>query len=305
MKRSAFDSTQVEHVPDQPAEPHRLEVDRSGDRSRLVRVQRDIGVHEIPGRGPDRRQRRAQVVGDRIEQRRLEGVALPGHFRLGGFGGETVAHHRLAELIGRRGQNSRVRPTRHRIPDGARGPDRADRLEARLDRHPKQRLGFYPFATVWDPLAAGAGYPFPGASGAFVVDPDPVRLSLGRGCVEQPARSDRGSGLAGHVAGHDPLVAGGGSEPDPDTRHLGLAGQSLGQTRSGLERGGGGGDFAAHGEHRLRLGRAELGFLAPLHLERAQPPDGDGHDEEEQQVQPFFGRGDREGVEGLNEKEVV
>ena len=118
-------------------------------------------------------------MGNGIEQRRLESVALAGNLSLGGFGGETVAHHRLAQLIGRRSQNSRVRSARNRISHGARGPDRADRLEASLDRHPKHRLGLYPFATVWDSLAATSGDPLAATSGALVVDPDPVRLSLG------------------------------------------------------------------------------------------------------------------------------
>ena len=103
---------------------------------------------ERPGRGPDRRQRRSQVVRDRLEQGRLQGVALAGD--LGGrrFGGEPVlarawpswsaaaASRRVSVRSGSRPSAARERPRSSRYgsspasirtrktsnPDGRRAP---------------------------------------------------------------------------------------------------------------------------------------------------------------------------------------
>ena len=91
---------------------------------------------EGPGRGADRREGGAQVVRHGLEQRRLQRVALAGD--LGGLrlGGETIVRDRLAELVGRRGEEpglGLVGLARAAVADR---PEGAEGLAARLDLDP-------------------------------------------------------------------------------------------------------------------------------------------------------------------------
>ncbi len=126
----------------------------------------------------------------------------------------------------------------------------------------------------------------------------------GRG-VERPARSDRWTRLARPRVGHDSLLSNRVAQADPDPGHLGLPAQARGQERRRFQGGRRRGDVAAHGEHGPSLRAAQLGLTATLPLQRRQPADGDGHHQEEQQIEPLLGSGDGKRVEGLGEEEVV
>ena len=307
MERAALDPAQVEHVPDQPAEPL---APRGRSICAIARpasgVERDVGVHQVPGRRPDRGERRSEVVRDRVEQRGLERVALARHLDGRGLGREPVADHRLPELVGGGGQQPRVRAAREGVAARARGPQRADRLAA------ERRSG------RGGPSAArrrGGPRPRSRASPASrpsrrrhrrLADLDPARLAVGRAGMERPARRHRRPRLARRRCRRRPAPRRSTAPRPIQTRAI-----SASRTRREASSGaasrarGGRGDVAAHGEHRPGLGAAQLGLAAPLQLERAQPADRDGHDEEEQQVEPLLRRGDGEGVERLDEEEVV
>ena len=79
------------------------------------------------------------------------------------------------------------------------------------------------------------------------------------------------------------------AQPHPDAGHLSLASETGRDERRRFQGGRRIGNAAAHCEHRPRLGRAQLGLTAALQLQRAQPSDGDGHHQEEQQIQPLLG----------------
>ena len=90
-KLARFHAAHVEEVRDQPIEPLGLGVDRSGDLAALVGRPLHIGVHQRARRGSDRRQWRTQVVGDRVEQGRLERVAPAGDLGRRGLALEPIA----------------------------------------------------------------------------------------------------------------------------------------------------------------------------------------------------------------------
>ena len=326
VQRPAFDAAQIEHVAHETAQALRLRVDRAGGGALLVARQLDVRIHEISGGRPNRRQRRAQVVRHRIEQRRLERVSLARDFGCGGLGGEPVTHDRLTELVGGGGEKPSMRPARERIAVDARRPNRADDIAARQDRDAEygQRLvalagllvgGFGGgcmgrFAAVFRARQVGG---FMARFAAVLVEStggglphaSPARLRLGRARVHDPARSESRSGLPGPAVGHDALLRGGTAQADPDALHLGLARQPVRQQRSRLQGGGRVGGVAAHGEHGASLRSAQLRLAPALELKSAEAADRDGHDQEQQQVEPLLGRRHGERVERRHEEEVV
>ena len=268
MQRAAFDPAQVEHVAHQPAQALRLRVDRAGGGPLFVARPIHVGVHQVPGGSPDRGQRRAQVVRNRIEKGGFQGIALAGHFRGRRLGGEAVADDRLAELVGCGGEKAGVRSAREGVAVDARGPDRADGLAAGLDRHAEDGHGF-----VWhapgqvrrlvrkfllvsanerrlvDPLPLVVVEP----TGGGIADSGPRRLRFRRTRMEHPARCERRSRLLVPAVGDDALLARRRSQPDPDAIHLRLAHEASREQRRGLQGRGRIGGVPAHGEHRPRL----------------------------------------------------
>ena len=75
MHRAGLDPGEVEQVADQPRQAVRLLLDRTDQRDPVLGT-RSLLAQPCRG-GPDRRQRRAQVVGDRVEDDRLRCVSLP------------------------------------------------------------------------------------------------------------------------------------------------------------------------------------------------------------------------------------
>ncbi len=82
---ACLDATHVEEVRDQPVEALGLAVDRRRTLSTCVVIHHEARVHEAAGSGPDRRERRAQVVRDGVEQRGLGRLAPPGDLGAGGL----------------------------------------------------------------------------------------------------------------------------------------------------------------------------------------------------------------------------
>ena len=134
---TAFDPAQVEHVPHEPAQALGFEVDRASGRTRIFGRPTHVRIHQIAGGGSNARQRRAEIVRDRIEQGGLERVALACHLGRGGLGGEAVSNHRLPELVGCGSEQTGMGTPRERVAVDACRPDRADGLAAGLDRDAK------------------------------------------------------------------------------------------------------------------------------------------------------------------------
>jgi hypothetical protein len=99
---ASLDAAEVEQVGDEPREVLRLAVDGRGARDLLLRAQPDVGVEERSGSGSDRGQRRAQVVGDRVEQGRLERLPLAQDLRIARLGHQPIAFQGLPDLVRRR-----------------------------------------------------------------------------------------------------------------------------------------------------------------------------------------------------------
>ena len=67
MQRASFDPAQIQHVPDEAAQPLRFPVDGTGDRPRLPRLECDVRIHQVAGRGSYRGERRPKVVRYRVQ----------------------------------------------------------------------------------------------------------------------------------------------------------------------------------------------------------------------------------------------
>ena len=84
--RAGVEAAHVEEVADEAVQPVGFGVDGLGELAALLDVPRHVGLEEARGRRLDRRQRRAEVVADGLEQRGAElvGLGQPGrHGRLG------------------------------------------------------------------------------------------------------------------------------------------------------------------------------------------------------------------------------
>ena len=209
---AGIDAAHVEQVRDEPVEPLGLAIDRGGDLAALLGRPLDVGVHQRPGGGPDRRQRRPQVVRDRVEQRRLERVAPPGD--LGGrrLALEPVALERAADLVGGRGQDPRLA--------GVGIAELARRGSTQTD--PK----------AWSPAVMATRYGDLVAARRRTCRRGPGR---GRGPTRPARRPAAGAGRRGRPAPAAAAVAGAAvsaatrvADGDPDPRRLGLVADDLG-----------------------------------------------------------------------------
>ena len=133
---ACLDPAHVEQVRDESIEPIGLAVDRRRDRSPLVRRPIDGRVHQRPRGGPDRRQRRAQVVRDRVEQRGLQRVAPSRHLGRRGIAGEPIALERPAELVRCRREDPRLARIGVAQRSGASAPQRPELPLPRRDADP-------------------------------------------------------------------------------------------------------------------------------------------------------------------------
>ena len=103
-----LDPAHVEEVGDEPVEPLGLAVDGAGDLPALVGRPLDVGVHEHARGRPDGRERRPQVMGDGVEQRRLDRLAAPRDLGGGRLAAEPVALERPTDLVGGSGDDARL-----------------------------------------------------------------------------------------------------------------------------------------------------------------------------------------------------
>ena len=169
---------EVQQVRDEPVEVFDLPVDGLGALALVGLAEPGLRAERSGGR-PDRRQRRPQVVGHRLEQGRLQRVGLPGDVRGLGLGREPILAEGLPDLVGRGGQQSGLGPVRLALVARSRRPDGAVRLVTGL--HP-------------DPVDADTARR-PGSRRSRLVDADP----------NEPAR--RRASAAGRGGGPSPVAA--------------------------------------------------------------------------------------------------
>ena len=277
-KGPRLDPAEVQDRTDQVVQPGRLRVD---DHPRGARVLGGPGhrrVDKAAGRGPDARERGPQVVRDRVDERGLEGVALPSDLRLRRVLPELIPSQREPDLVGGQREDPRLGAVRQPARSVARRPDLSEELGRscrsiagrRLDPHPED------LASPAERLAAATGLVRPNPSRGLIAG----RANEGR---EDGARRDLG---AGRRVGDDALpsrLAYG----DPDTAKACIGRQPPGKVGGGLIRRVGGGEEPAHREEARRLARTGVSLLGPMVLEGDQAADGDGDEEEQQQVEPL------------------
>ena len=114
----------------------RLAIDGEGARPPVLVRDLEMPVEHRPGGSPDRGQRCPQVVGDRLEEGGLQRVALAGDLGQLGLLGQPVLLERLADLVGRSGEQACLRPAGLPGTPCPEAPDRADRPPGGLDDDP-------------------------------------------------------------------------------------------------------------------------------------------------------------------------
>ena len=133
LERSAFDPAQVEQVAHEAAHSFRLSVDRQKGLAPVLGRPGDRLVEHAAGSRPDRRQRGLQVVRNRVEQSRLEGLAASSNLRTRTLHVDLVANDCLAQLVRRSGQDAGLRSIRLALFAGPQCPDGAQDVSRGLD----------------------------------------------------------------------------------------------------------------------------------------------------------------------------
>ncbi len=289
LEGPAFDPAEVEQVADQPAHPLGLGVDRLECFVPVLGSPAHRLVEHAACRGSDRGQRRSQVVGDRVEQGRLEGLAAARDLGVGPFQADAVADDRLAELVCRGRKDARLRAVGLTLVARPQRPDGAKRLSRRLNA---------------DPVDGGA-VRIAADHGRGHVHADPARRLVARGALQDDLPGRDGQGLSGSRVGDGLLLGRSRPEPEPDAVHGRGGRQPLEHDGRRFLNGPGFGQCPTDAEQRLRLARPLGDLRSALGLDRHEPADGDGHGQEKQQVQPLLGAADGEGIERLDEEKVV
>ena len=119
--------------------------------------------------------------------------------------------------------------------------------------------------------------------------------------AEHRARRDRHGGVR---VGHDRLASV-IADRDPHPSKAGIGRQAACELGRGLVGRIGGREQAAHREQARRLPRPRVGLLGSPVLDGDEPPDRDGDEQEEQQVEPLAGVADHEREARLGQQEVV
>ena len=207
-QRARLDPAEVEQVRHEPVEVLGLPVDRQrAGAAVLVGHRRGARSSDRPGGGADRGQRRPQIVRDRLEQGRLEGVALAGDLGRLRLVGEAILLECLADLVGGGGEQPGLGAARARRRSRARTPQTepivrpAASITTRWARTPAPPLRWTP---GWWTLTHCAGVS-PG------VRRSTAWLAVGGGRADRPSVSATiRSGPASRI------------EPDPDALEAGL-----------------------------------------------------------------------------------
>ena len=285
-----LDPAQVEDRADQPVEALGLLIDRVGGAPDAVGRPADGRIGQVPGGRADARQGRPQVMRHRVEEGALERVAAAGH--LGGHRilAQPVASEAERDLVGRQ----REQPGRLlvRWPAAARlhRPQRAEVRAARLDPDPDDiPIGCRPGRGVTSSRAA--------------MGADPAGRLLARGPDQRGDDAAAGDGTRARVR-EDALVLAAG-EADPDAFQPGVAGQPLDDRAGHRFRRVGRREQAADGELPGRLDRSSIGLRGALAPECGQAPDGERHDQDEDEVEQLDRVGHDERQSGFGEQDVV
>ena len=288
MDGTRCDPAEVEQAADEPVEAGGLRIDDDGRPTPGLVGPFDLRVGQPAGRRPDARKRRPKVVRDRVDEGGLEVVGLARDLELGGGLAELVAPQRQGHLVGGEGHDPRLDTRRVAARSVAQPYERAKVLLVDLD----------PGAVLRDVARRGP------APTLRQVGPNPVRrLVTGRpdqvrrdagvrrrrtiaGVGEQPFGAGR--------PGHDPdaLEAGRLAHPRRDLGR-GLRGRRCGRQRS------------TEGEQRARLGRPPRGFVGAFALRRHETTHGQGHEQEQDEVEHLARIRDHEREPGFGEQEVV
>jgi len=175
-----LDPPEVEEIGDEAIEALDLALDGGRARPPALGVDVALGAKRARG-GPDRRERRPEIVRDRLEQRGLESVALARD--LGGprLRREPVRRQRLTDLVRGGRQEPRRRPVGVAAATVARRPHRPEDPAARLDSN-AIRLHLASFGRLAGP-----------AGRRRVVDSHPARRLVAGGAAELPVQARAGT----------------------------------------------------------------------------------------------------------------
>ena len=213
VDRAGLDPRQVEQVVDHPGEASGLGLDRLEEP--VVVVGREAFLAESARGGGDRRQRRAEIVGDRVEQRGLRRIGTPGRLRRRRALGQELA---LAGEIDEASQRLRQALEAGAVPAGVRSPVEPSRARG---RDPHRELGGLGVRRGGEPGAER------GRPGCTVAIGQPLQLR--RDVLAREERGGRlrqdhrlplaGGGQQRAALGLSGLRAGGGREPSHHQRH--------------------------------------------------------------------------------------
>ena len=221
-ERPRLDPADVEELPDEPPQPLGLAVDRPGHLAPLAVRELQVRVHQAAGDRPDPRERRPEVVRDRVEEGGLQRVALAGDLGVGRLAPKLLAAQGEPELVGGERQEPGRGAVRAAGRARAQAPDRTQRMGIRLD---EDAVG----------VEGPGGACRSGLAGPRFVDLDPVggRVSGSssedprHGCLEGGAARAGRAGVAGATRiGQDPGLAG-AAYRDPDALETGLVPRSV------------------------------------------------------------------------------
>ena len=277
---ATLDPAEVEKVAHQPAHPLRLGVDGLEGLALVLMRPDDRLVEHAAGRSAYRRQRRAQIVRDRVEQCRLEGFASASDFGVGPLQSYPVADDCLTELVGRGRKNSGLGSVRFALVSGAEGPHGTESLARCLDPNAMNR----------DPVGLAA------RRSRGHVHANPTRRLIARRPLEHNLPGGDRECLTGSGVGDRRLLGGRRSEAEPDSIHGRGCSQAVEHDRRRFLHGSGFGQGTADTEEGLSLAGPLSRLLRMFGLNGYEPADGKGHGQEQQQVEPLFRAADCERV---------
>ncbi len=266
-----------------------LTVDHHRGRPAILGTEVHLVVDQAAGSGTDRRQRRAQVVRDGLQERALEGVALARDIGIAGGPGEAVLLQGLAHLVRDCGKEPGLGPVRRPGGPSAERPQRPDGASAGIDP---------------DTVRLRRGSP-PVDRSLPRVDRDPLRRFVAGPAAQDPVtrrlgRRRPGVGVGDRRPAGTAIVKG-----DPRAVEVRLATEDLHDPGEHVDGRRSGHQLAAHGEERPGLALAGDSRLFADSQQGGHLADQQADRQEQDEVEPLPGVGNREHVTGVDEQEVV
>ena len=287
-ERARLDPAHVEQRVDESIHALRFVVDRAGRRASLGLIELDGGIGQAAGRRADRRQRGAQVVRHRVEERRTQLVAPALDLGIGRGGGEPVSTQRLGHLVGGRRQEPGLLERRLTGLRRPLRPERADLLAVGDERDAVSGHGRRP----WAP-STGPG-----------VNADPARGVLRAVSLQDAVGADGLHRSAARVT-QRALAGDRRTDTDPRPRHPGVGTDAVEHRPDRAREARSGGQLSRDGEQRPSLSLPLRGEALAVTLGTPQAPDDDSHEEEQEQRDQLLRTRDGQGEPRLDEEEVV